>query len=141
MPLFIVFLILGIATGCANVRLGRIVTIADWLLPVPLDVESRVTEGPDFLVTYMEFRKLNASAGVYEGGYPQSFAPAGSTTQHDVIAGREIYWKRWEERDAGGTVFRAETKVADLYIFISAPSEDSLVSLQKAIRALKRKKA
>ena len=82
------FLVLGIVAGCANARLGRLVAIAGWLLHVPLDVETRASEGPDFSVTYLEFRKLKASAGVYEGGHPQSFAPAvGVTTQRDVIAG------------------------------------------------------
>ena len=131
---------------------NRSVTIRDWSITIPADTEEHKNDGPDFSVTYFIFPKLKAQFGIYEGGHPQEFASKQKnvTTKKEKIAGQTVTWSIWKEQADGKEFLRAElflvcattqfepgtTYEEKFHIFLAAPDDQSLITLQEVIRTL-----
>lgn len=149
-----------IASLGATESKSRVVTVGDWNITVPSSAENKVTNGPDFSVTYFVFSDLKADLGIYEGGFPQKFSKGAKDLKEekDKISGQDVTWTLWNERTDSSTLCRGELFLSyevhqiispdtkadyanKLHIFISAPDENTLSVIKDTVRTLKRTEA
>jgi hypothetical protein len=133
----------------------RTIVIRDWIITIPAGTEDHKSDGPDFSVTYFIFPKLKSELGIYEGGWPQAFAKNQKhvVEQKDRIGGQDVAWSLWKEKTDQGEFARAEVFLVcaatlmpgtnekyeeKFHIFLFAPDDKTLTSLQDVVRTLKR---
>jgi hypothetical protein len=135
-------------------------TLTSWDPDVPgmkIDVPVSFTflrqEGPDFDVFYFSDPSAGDSVSIYVGNHPRlhSKEATGARKQPGRIGIASVEWLRWSQ----GGICQSETLVKDVYgqilppeqaglvlhIFISAPTEQEVSRLEKAVASLRQERA
>jgi hypothetical protein len=122
----------------------RRIAISDWCITVPATTEAHLSEGPDFSVTYLNLSAPSASLGIYEGGYPSSFAPRAAVLakERDSIGAIALEWQLWRDAASPDSTYGAETTFSAaatrFHLFIVAPTKDGLLAAQVVARTFRK---
>jgi len=152
MKLFVLFASFVVATSAVAADPGRPLLLRGWEFTVPVFLEQKVHDGPDFTVTYLSSDEKKMGMGIYEGGFPQEASKGRPrvTREDDNIAGQKVSWVLWDEETDGlkrvsFEVFLAvnpERASSDkFHLFGYASSTADLNLLRSIVRSAHRKEA
>ncbi len=141
--LWIAFLFLSAVIATAAEQ-SRSVTIRGWKFPLPAFLKQKVTEGPDFTVTYLSSDDRQITVGIYEGTAPRQFSDKKADVAHEkvTIDGQATNWAVWTEVVDGRKKYRAEiyfeivpkAKVREqFHVFVVAATAEDLRMMREAI--------
>jgi len=119
------------------------VTIRGWEFPLPAFLKQKVTEGPDFTITYFSSDERQITAGIYEGTAPQQFSEkkAGVAREKVTIDGQATAWAIWTEAADGRKQYHAEmnfqidpkaTIKEQFHVFMTAATAEDLRMMREA---------